>query len=307
MKIVNIGSLNIDRVYAVSHFVKAGETLASESLEFFAGGKGLNQSVALAAAGAPVCHAGMVGEDGAMLTRFLSSRGVNTKWIRTVEGSSGHAVIQVERGGQNCILLYGGANRMLTGSYVEEVLEDTDPGDIVLIQNETSCLESILKAAERRKLRVALNPSPIDENLPDLPLGAVSWFILNEIEGRALSGETRPEKILDVMRRRYPHSSIVLTLGKKGVVCDGLTGRCHHGIYRVPVVDTTAAGDTFTGYFLACAMRDVPPEECLRIASVASSLAVSRSGAAPSIPTMREVLDAKLEPDDSSFEQGDIL
>lgn len=294
MKIVNLGSLNIDRVYQVDNHVKAGETLASSSMETFVGGKGLNQSVALAAAGAAVWHAGLVGEDGYMLVDYLALRGADVRLIQTIPGPTGHAVIQVDKAGQNCILLFGGANRSLTESYIDDVLALCEPDDILLLQNEINGLAYILQQAAVRGLRVALNPSPIDGELLHMPLHTVTWFIMNEIEGQAMTEETEPGAILDCMRRRYTHSQIVLTLGKDGVVYDDGHNRYHHGIYRVPVVDTTAAGDTFTGYFLAGAIAGLNPDEILRKASVASSLAISREGAAPSIPDMREVLEARL-------------
>lgn len=296
MRILNFGSLNLDSFYSVDHFVQAGETLSSEKLEQFCGGKGLNQSIALAKAGADVCHAGCVGADGAALLRLLEESGVNTEYVRTVEDVSGHAIIQVDSHGQNCILLYGGANHRITREMIREVMADFGKDDVLLLQNETNLVGEIVEEACRRGMRIALNPSPVNERLREIDMSKVTWFLLNEVEGKAMTGQTEAEEMLRVFRERYPQSVVVLTLGKDGVLYDDGAVHCAHGIYEVPVVDTTGAGDTFTGYFLASRMAGKTPQESLRLASVASSLVVSRKGAGPSIPLLAEVEAAGLKP-----------
>lgn len=293
-KILNFGSLNIDYVYQVEHFVRPGETLSSQSLQLFCGGKGLNQSVAAARAGAAVFHAGRIGKDGTMLAELLQGAGVDTTHVRVGDTMSGHAIIQVDSGGQNCILLHGGENRLVDETMADEVLADFGEGDILLLQNEISSVPAIMERARGRGLRIALNPSPADDRLASFPLESVSWFILNDLEGEALTGEQEPERIVSALLGRYPASAVVLTLGKQGVLYAKGTERLSHGIYAVPRVDTTGAGDTFTGYFLAGAAAGLPMEEVLRRASIASSLAVSRAGAAASIPELNEVLEANL-------------
>ena len=161
-------------------------------------------------------------------------------------------------------------------------------GDWLLVQNETNGLEDLLRGAAERGVRIALNPSPITPDLAGLPLDLVDCFLLNEIEGAALSGAQRPQEVLDGLRARYPRAQIVLTLGENGVrYWDGKTVFAHP-IFQVPVVDTTAAGDTFTGYFLAGLTEGLPAPDILRLASGAAALAVSRKGAAASIPTRKE-------------------
>ena len=124
MKVLNIGSMNLDLVYSVDHIVQPGETEASFALDTFLGGKGLNQSMALAKAGGEVYQGGMIGEDGQVFLDACKEYGVKADYIRTVPGKSGHAVIQRDKNAQNCILLYGGANQMLTEEYVDSVLAD---------------------------------------------------------------------------------------------------------------------------------------------------------------------------------------
>lgn len=292
MKILNFGSLNLDLVYQMPHFVRAGETLSSTSFSRNVGGKGLNQSVALARAGAQVYHAGLVGEDGELLRSCLRDAGVDTRFVKTVDQPSGHAVIQVEPAGNNCIFLYGGANQCVTEAFIQEALAPFEPGDLLVLQNEINMLPEIIQAAAQKGMQVVLNPSPVSEALKALPLQKISWFILNEIEGAELSGETQPDAILDRLTALYPHAQIVLTLGAEGSVYAGAGRRIHQAAYTVRAVDTTAAGDTFTGFFFASIADGVDVAEALRRASKASSISVTRPGAAASIPRLNEVLQA---------------
>ena len=188
MKVVNFGSLNIDYTYRVDDFVKPGETKASQSLTVNCGGKGLNQSAALARAGAEVWHAGFVGAEGAFLVEKLRECGANTDFVRTASESTGHAIIQVNDGGQNCILIHAGTNGILTEEYVDEVLSHFAPGDVVLLQNETNLVGEIIEKAARRGLRVAFNAAPMDAKVADYPLDKVDWLFVNETEGAALTG-----------------------------------------------------------------------------------------------------------------------
>jgi len=294
MKIVNFGSLNIDHVYSVPHMVKGGETISSTNLATFCGGKGLNQSIAAARAGAEVYHAGMIGLDGAILRECLTENGVHLEYLREVDAPSGHAIIQVDPSGQNCIIITGGTNYGITESYVDEVLKGLSEQDVVLVQNETSCVPYIIKQAHAKKARVVLNPSPITPALVHYPLDLVDLLILNEIEGQMILEDTEcamnDTELLAGLAARFPSAEIVLTLGKSGVWHQKNKVQSHHGIYNVPVVDTTAAGDTFCGYFLAAQAMGLSTEECLRRASIASSIAVSKKGAAASIPHLTDVL-----------------
>ena len=292
MKILNFGSLNLDLVYQIPHFVRAGETLSTTGFSRNVGGKGLNQSVALAKAGAEVYHAGMVGADGEMLRTFLSENGVDVRFVRTIDQPSGHAVILVVPEGNNCIFLYGGANQCITSEFIQEALEPFGEGDFLVLQNEINAIDEIINAASEKGMQIVLNPSPIADNLAKLPLDKVSWFILNEIEGAELSGETEPDKILDKLTALYPHAKIVLTLGGDGSIYTDGKVRIPQQVYKVNAVDTTAAGDTFTGFFFAGMAAGVEPAEALKRASKASSISVTRPGAAASIPLLDEVLEA---------------
>ena len=289
MKILNFGSLNLDYVYSVDHFVAEGETLASTVRNTFCGGKGLNQSVALARAGADTLHAGCIGPEGDMLTDMLQSAGVNTQYVRRVDTPTGHAIIQEDPRGRNCILLFGGANQCTDPAFADEVLANFSAGDWLVLQNEISSLPYLIKAAKAKGMIVVLNPSPFDKSLIAAGLDQVDYILLNETEGKQLTGYEAPADILDAIRAAYPSLKVVLTLGKDGCVYDDGAQRISHGIFPVTAVDTTAAGDTFTGFFIGAVSAGKSAADAIHRASAASAIAVSRPGAAPSVPTADEV------------------
>lgn len=294
MKIINFGSLNIDKVYEVADFVTAQETISAKTLNIFAGGKGLNQSIAAARAGAEVMHVGAIGSDGDFLLELLKESGADISQIQKLDEESGHAIIQVTPAGQNCIIIYGGTNQMLTKEQIDQTLDLSEPQDIILLQNETNYLGYIMEQAVERRLRIALNPSPISETLLTLPLDKAEWLLLNEVEGKILAGMKKNapvdnEGVLSALHEKYPNVRLVLTVGQDGVLYQDHMCRAAHPIFRVKTVDTTAAGDTFGGYFLACVSEGRDVSDCLRIASAAAALAVSRKGAVPSIPKRYEV------------------
>ena len=295
MKVLNIGSMNLDMVYQMDHIVQPGETEASFEMNVFLGGKGINQSMAAAKAGAEVYHGGMIGEDGQPFLDACAEYGVDSRYIRKIEGKSGHAIIQIDRSAQNCIILFGGANQMLTEGYVDEVLADFAAGDILLLQNEVNMLPYIVDKAFEKGMQIALNPSPYNEKLNAVDMKKISIFLLNEVEGFQVTGLTEPDAIISKMLELFPHAKIVLTLGKDGAVYADQSRKHFQPIFPVKAVDTTAAGDTFTGYFLAglCEGLDIP--QILMRSAKASSIAVTRPGAVPSIPWREEVEKALAE------------
>ena len=289
MKVLSFGSLNIDSVYKVDHIVTPGETQLSFEINENCGGKGLNQSIALARAGAEVYHAGMVGNDGDILIKKCLENGVNAEFIKKTKGRSGHTIIQVDKKGNNSIILCGGANRCMTEEFIDEVLSHFEIGDFLILQNEINLLDKIIDKAYEHRLQIVLNPSPFDDALFKCDMSKISYFILNEIEGRQMTGKTAPEEILKEILLNYPESKTVLTLGEKGSVYKDKNDFYHQDIFKVKAVDTTAAGDTFTGYFIASLIKGLNIKECLSLAAKASSIAVTRNGALDSIPTLDEI------------------
>ncbi len=293
MKVLNFGSLNIDYVYQVPHFVKAGETLASTRLGVFSGGKGLNQSVALARAGACVYHAGNIGEDGAFLLDELDRAGVNTDLVTVhTDIKTGHAIIQNDACGNNCILLYGGANQSVTPLQIDSVFAPFGSGDMLVLQNEINCLPQIVAKAREKGMTICLNPSPMSESLYPL-IPQADYLLLNEIEASQYLEHTGKHFDTDSLEaglsEALPSCRIVLTLGENGSVWISGGEKIRQEAFSADAVDTTAAGDTFTGFFLAGIIEGRPLKQALKRASYAAALAVSRPGASPSIPTKAEV------------------
>jgi len=289
MKILNLGSLNIDFVYQMDDFVRPGETKLSEELNLFCGGKGLNQSIAASRAGCEVFHGGLVGVDGGMLIEKLQENGVSTDLIIPSPGRCGNAIIQVNSKGENCIILYGGTNRMLDKSDVDRIFDGFGSEGAVLLQNEVNLLPYIIEQAHTRGLPIFLNAAPMDERVLECPLDKLDWLMINEVEGRQIAGCENDSDIIPILRERYPGLNILLTLGSRGAAC--LYNGERHSIEacRVPVTDTTAAGDTFNGYFMACLLEGRHIAECLQMATVAASICVGREGAADSVPLRSEV------------------
>lgn len=289
MNVVNFGSLNLDHVYAVDHFCRAGETIHTAGYTQNAGGKGLNQSIAVARSGQTLCHAGMLGAGGEPLAQLLEGCGVDLRYLGRTETPQGHAIIQVQPDGQNCIFLYGGSNQAVTPEDIDAVLSHFAPGDYLLMQNELSNFTYLLRAAVGRGLRVVLNASPISGEVLAADLTGVDWLVVNEIECAAIAGCSTPEEGYAALRARYPGLGILLTLGSEGSASWKDGAEIRQCAYPVQAVDTTGAGDTFMGYFVGCLAQGMARKDAMQYAAMAASIAVTRPGAAPSIPMMAEV------------------
>lgn len=291
MRVLNLGSLNLDRTYSVKKFVQPKETIQALRYEEFCGGKGLNQSVAIARAGGKVYHAGKVGADGEQLLRFLNEAGVQTDYIQHTDRATGHAVIQVDETGQNNIIIWGGANADIGKGDIDRVTEVFWPGEILLLQNEISNVDYAIRRARQQKMKVVFNPSPINDAIQSYPLDLVDCFILNEVEGQSLActDSREPEAVMNGLKARFPNAEFVLTLGEAGSYFFDRERTIFQKTYSVDAVDTTGAGDTFCGYFLAHIAQGRPVREALRMASAAAALSVTRKGAAQSIPAKSEV------------------
>lgn len=292
MKILNFGSLNIDRTYEVDHFVIAGQTIATSNYQEFFGGKGLNQSIALARAGAEVSHVGAIGHDGLALKQALLDNGADISQLHELDGHSGHTVIQIDQQGENSILFEAGTNFKVDKAMIDQAFEAYPDGEmIVLLQNEISNVDYIIDQAHAHGHFVAFNPSPMTEQVLDLPLDKVNCFLINETEGQALTGKRQVQEIYQAMQDLYPNASILLTLGSKGAMLHHETGDYSCPALKTKAVDTTGAGDTFTGYFLAGLANDEDLDRVLQTATAASSIAVSKKGAVNSIPNQEAVAD----------------
>lgn len=295
MKLLVYGSLNIDIVLQVDHFVAAGETIQAKETVVFPGGKGLNQAIAIARAGSSVHMAGSIGTDGEFLVTLMKDNGVDSSQVHRVDGLTGTAYIQVEPSGQNCIVLAKNANGTNSVAMISQVLAGFDQGDILLLQNEINCLAELIGMAHAKGMRIYLNPSPYNETIAQCPLQLVSGFILNEVEGRQMTGQTNPQQILNAMLSLYPNADVILTIGPRGALFKNQAVFIEQKAFDVKPVDTTAAGDTFTGYYLACLSAGSDQKAAMRTASKAANIAITVRGATASIPTMEQVLQSAIQ------------
>lgn len=290
MKVLNFGSVNIDYVYHVPHVVIPGETISSKKREEFWGGKGFNQSVALARAGIEVFHAGIVGKGAEEFPALCEAEKINTFYVKQIEEETGHTIIQVDDNAANCIILFGGCNQMITKEYVDQVLDHFESGDFLILQNEINELPYIIDSAYKIGMKIVLNPSPFNEIITCCDLKKISYLVLNEIEGRMLSGEEKVDEMIRNIHFQNPGMKIVLTLGEKGSVYVDEKEYVRQECIKVQAVDTTAAGDTFTGYFIAGLIENKSVKGSIRFAAFGSAMAVMKQGAFPSIPKKEEVL-----------------
>jgi ribokinase len=292
MKTLVYGSLNIDLVFSVDHIVCPGETIDSSSLARSAGGKGANQAATLAKAGMETYMAGKIGKDGTFLLELLESYGVHTEKVIQYKGPSGQAIIQVEKSGQNSIILFAGGNGLVSPEEIGQCLSFFGKGDLVMLQNEITNTDFIMKMAKGRGMKIALNPSPWNERAGNLPLELADILFVNEIEGAGLAkmgAEVPAENILDCLCSHFPKTEIILTAGMDGAYYGLDRFRARGEIVPVPVIDTTGAGDSFSGYFLTARERGYSVQDSLNTACKAAAITVSRKGAMESIPFKDEV------------------
>lgn len=294
MKVLCFGSLNIDYTYQVDHFVKKGETLFANDLKNYCGGKGLNQATALAKSGLETYMAGAIGKEGTFLVDELNKFGVNTTYVKVLDNTnSGHAIIQNDKSGDNCIMVFHGANYEITEAQVDEVFANFTEGDVLVLQNEINNMSYIIKTAHEKGIYIVLNPSPLTDELLQYPLDLVDLFVVNEVEAaQLLQQNADPITLIPELQKRL--NTCVLTLGEKGSVFISKEDIIYQDAYNVKTIDTTGAGDTFMGYFLSQFLYDKPVRDALALASKASAIAVTRKGASVAIPYKEEVENTTL-------------
>jgi ribokinase len=294
-KILVIGSINVDLIFHVEDIVKAKETIASKSAQRVLGGKGLNQALALSKAYPDVSLYANVSQSDKHLIEEIKQLGIKNGLIDVLPGETGMAFIQVDKSGQNCIVLNKGVNHAFEETRITEVLSECHEGDLIVLQNEINALDFIITRAKQKGLRIAFNPSPFDFRILDLPLEEADYLIFNEVEGQRLSHFKEPDLILKTLHKRYPNTVLVLTLGAEGVMAQEAETTYTMAAHMVDVVDTTAAGDAFTGYFLAGILKGLSVADALEMGNAAGALSVTKMGASSSIPSLDDVLEAVIQ------------
>ena len=289
MKILNFGSLNIDIFFRVENIVKPGETISAKSIEKRPGGKGLNQSVALSKSFENVYHAGSVGDDGIFLVDYLKSENINTKYIKKSDKLTGNAIIQVDDKGENSIVLYKGANFDNDKKFIDEVLNDFSKDDILLLQNEISSMKYLIDKAYEKGMKIVLNPSPITDEIKEFDFNKIDLLLVNEIEAKDIANKDNIDESINYFMATYPNINLIVTVGSKGSIFVNKDEKIKQEGIKVESVDSTGAGDTFTGFFVSYFYQGKNVRDCLKFASLASALSVTKSGASISIPSLCDV------------------
>lgn len=283
MTIYNLGSINIDYAYYVPHLPAAGETLAADSMRMGLGGKGLNQSIAAARAGAQVIHIGAIGRADDWILAQMDRAGIDTNQVRKLEGPTGHAIINIDRSAENAIVLLAGANQQLTEDQIDQALAGASPGDWLLLQNETSLGQYGARLAGSKGMKICYSAAPFDLQAVQEILPYANLLVVNEHEAADI------RRHLPEVAERFGAMTVVVTKGAKGAECVEQGKATSVDAFKVEAVDTTGAGDTFLGYFLARLDQGDGVKSSLTIASAASAIQVTREGAADAIPELSEV------------------
>jgi len=284
MKILNFGSINKDFFYSVNDFVKPGETISSIRYNIKIGGKGLNQSVGISKAGQKIYHAGIINKDDTFILDKLKKWNINCENILLSNNPTGHAIIQVDKKGENSIIIHGGANHDVDIKFIKSVLSKFDSGDILVLQNEINNIKEIIDRAHHKKMKIVFNPAPFNNEILSYDLNKISTLILNQTEGEALSKEKKPDGILKVLNSKFNNTEIILTLGEKGSLYSFKDELVKIKAHKLDTVDTTGAGDTFIGYYVAGIASKKSKKDNLNRASEAAAIATTKLGGAESIP-----------------------
>ena len=300
-KIVVVGSSNVDTTLHVKDFPKPGETINASEVTMAAGGKGTNKAVAAEKSGAETQFISRVGEDstGEFMLKQLKNYGVSLEYVQTTAGqNTGHAYITLNDNGQNDIIIDHGANYSLSVSDIDSASNLLGEVDCVIAQFETPLEATIeaFKLAKRQGAVTILNPAPAIKNIPQALLQLTDVITPNETESAAITGiEINEENDLKLSAAKLHEmgvSNVVITYGDKGAYISTAVAEKLVPAFKVSAVDTTAAGDTFLGFLAGNLNKDLTNiEQAAVIASRASSIAVQRLGAQPSIPTAKEVKD----------------
>lgn len=289
MNVLCVGSLNNDHVYNVDHIVSKGETILSSKFKKYPGGKGLNQAISLSRVVDNVYMYGYVGEDNNLLFKQLKASNVDIRYITKTNHPTGHAIIQVDRFGENSIVVSAGANKQFYTSRNKEVISKFDKGDFLVIQNEINNIDEIISLGKKQGMKIVLNPSPFNSTITKELVSKVDYLVLNKKEAKQLSILDKAEDYIKYLLHTYPNINIILTLGENGAYFANKKHIIFQKAFKVNVQDTTCAGDTFLGYFIGSLINGGSPKDALLTATKASSICIQQNGASSSIPSYDKV------------------
>jgi len=283
MAIYNLGSINADHFYRLPHLPKPGETLPAREYSRGLGGKGANQSVAAARAGARVVHIGAVGQDGDWAIARLAEFGVNTDHIARLDMPTGHAIINVDDAGENAIVIYSAANMAQDKGRIRAALMAGGEGDFCILQNETNLVAYAAEIAQNKGMRVVYSAAPFQAEKAREVLPFVDILVLNEVEAAQLADA------LGVTSTHLPVSEVIVTRGARGAAYGAAGTEIEVPAFDVEAVDTTGAGDTWLGFFVAGLDAGMPVKGAMKFAAAGAALQVTRPGTAEAIPDLHEV------------------
>ncbi len=285
MTIYNLGSINLDHLYKVAHLPQPGETLVATDFSIGLGGKGANQSIAAARAGSRVVHIGAVGSDGGWAKEQMREYGVDVSFVKTVKTATGHAIINLDQSGENAIVIFPGANNKQDISQIREALKTARPDDILLLQNETILQSEAANIALKCGMKVIYSAAPFSVGAVGKMLPVTSILMMNMLESQQLCAG------LGLKLQSLPVENIIVTKGANGADWHSVKSReiGHQPAFAVPVADTTAAGDTFAGYFAAGLDQGMDIMGAMQLGASAAALKVMRSGTASAIPARAQV------------------
>lgn len=289
MKILCVGSLNIDHVYSVDHIVSKGETIQSIQYNKYPGGKGLNQAVALSKVSNNVYMYGYIGENSDILINQLNNSIINTKYIIKTNHDTGHALIQVDKSGDNSIVVFPGANHQFDYEVTKKVISEFNEGDYLILQNEINGIDQVIDLGKKQKMKIVLNPSPYSSIITKDLLQNINYLILNQKEAIKILGSSNPKEIINSELVSKTNINIILTLGENGAYNINKDSIIFQEAFVVNVIDTTCAGDTFLGFFIGTMINTSNLKESLYTASKAASICIQHKGACISIPEIKDL------------------
>ncbi len=299
MKIVVIGSLNVDTTYSLPHIPKEGETILATNKSTQRGGKGQNQAIQMARLGAAVSMIGAVGSDGEGkdLIQGLKDEKIDVSGMIIKEGPSGTASIYVNEEGQNNIVVYPGANFKLTKEDIDSKLDIIKGADICVMQNEipVDVIYYVLEICKDLDILVVHNPAPAVQEFDKKYLGLVDYFVPNETEMEIILNRELETDVENMAREvlELGCKNVIITLGSKGSLLVNSKKVFAQEAFKVKAIDTTAAGDSYIGGFVAGLAQGLEVERAMEYGTFSSALAVTKPGAVDSLPYKKDVEEFK--------------
>ena len=283
MTIYNLGSINIDHLYMLERIPKPGETLSSLETHITIGGKGLNISVAANRSGADVRHIGVVSSADPSVLDMIAGLGLDSALISQVDVQTGHAIIYVDENSENSIVVHGGANLCFSESQIRTALSSAQPDDWLVLQNETNANEIGISIAREKGMQIALVAAPFNAKTMPEQIEKVDLVSMNKTESELF------EVISGTSIGNLKSVDFLITYGADGAVflSDGEARRI--AAHKVHSIDTTGAGDTFFGVFMAHYTSRGCVETALKKANAAAALIVQRRGVASVVPSQKEI------------------